>query len=149
VRATLIGDGPLRDRVAADVAARGLGGAVELVGHTENVAARLGELDVFLFTSHREGLSVAILEAMASGLPVVATDVGGTREQVVEGENGFVRAAGDVEGLAEACARLAASAALRERMGRASRARAEALFSAEGMVAGYAACYHDACEGKA
>jgi L-malate glycosyltransferase len=144
VHAKVVGDGPLRGALETLVRERGLEAVVEFVGHRTDVERVLRELDVFVLSSHREGLSMAVLEAMASGLPVVATAVGGAREQVVDGVNGFVTRVGDVAGLVDRCAQLVASRELRERFGRASRQRAETHFSETAMVEGYAQAYRAA-----
>lgn len=143
VHAKIIGDGPLRGTLETLVRERRLEDVVEFVGHRADVERVLHELDVFVLTSHREGLSMAVLEAMASGLPVIATDVGGAREQVVDGVNGFITRVGDVADLV-ARAELLAGRELRERFGRASRQRVEAQFSETAMVDGYAQAYRTA-----
>lgn len=141
VQALVIGDGPQRADIARLVRVRNLESCVTLIGHTDNVAEVLRSLDIFLLTSHREGLSVAVLEAMASGLPIVGTDVGGTREQVVDGLNGYVAASGDVRTLADRTMQLVQSCKLRAQFGAASRVRAEKMFSQDRMVAMYADLY--------
>ena len=79
---------------------------------------------MFALPSHFEGLPMSVIEAMLTGLPVVATDVRGPREQVVDGETGFLVPPFEVRPLAEALRRLVADPALRARMGEAGRARA-------------------------
>jgi glycosyltransferase involved in cell wall biosynthesis len=144
VKGVIVGDGPLRAAIERDVRSRGLEAHVTLVGHTDNVAETLHALDIFLLTSHREGLSVAVLEAMASGLPIVATDVGGTREQIIDNVNGFIVQKGDIDAMVDRVLRLINSRKLRGQFGDASRARAETLFSQDRMVSMYAALYRSA-----
>ena len=98
--------------------------------------------DVFLLTSINEGIPLTVIEAMAAGLPVVATDVSGVAEVVRNGETGLLAPSGDVESLARHVLRLTASEE-RERMGRAGRERAFSLFSEDEMVAAYDRLYRE------
>ncbi len=143
VRGLIVGSGPLRDELVALAGKMGLAESVEFAGFQEDVVPWLARMDLFLFTSRWEGLSVAVIEAMASGLPVVATDVAAIREQVVEGENGFVCESGDVPAMVRACRRLCEDPGLRLRYGERSAALAEALYSESGMLAGYARLYRE------
>ncbi len=127
-RLFLVGDGPDAPEVAATVEARGLSDRVELLGAQVSVAERLARSDVFVLSSRSEGFPVSILEAMAAGLPVVATDVGGVAEAVVDGETGILVPAADPQALAGALERLLADVELRRRLGAAGRARALRLF---------------------
>jgi len=127
-RATLVGDGPGLAEVAAAVEARGLSGRVELLGARGNVPELLARSNIFVLSSRSEGFPVSILEAMAAGLPVVATDVGGVAEAVADGETGLLVPAADPEALASALERLVADVELRRRLGAAGRARALRLF---------------------
>jgi glycosyltransferase involved in cell wall biosynthesis len=129
-RATLVGDGPDAAEVAATVEARGLSDRVELLGAEGAVAELLTRSDIFVLSSRSEGFPVSILEAMAAGLPVVATHVGGIAEAVVDGETGILVPAADPQALAGALERLAADVELRRRLGAAGRARALRLFDA-------------------
>lgn len=122
VALVLAGDGPLRDALAAQVARLGLGDRVRLLGDRGDVPALLRGLDVFALSSRSEGYSMALLEACAAGLPIVATDVGGNREIVFDGRNGRLVAAGDVEAFADAVAGLVAEPTLATEMGHAARA---------------------------
>jgi len=125
-RALVVGDGPDRERIAA--AARPLGPAVQLLGERGDVRELLADADVFVLSSRSEGLPISILEAMAAGLPVVASRVGGVVEIVVDAETGYLVPPGDEGALAAAIERLLADSSLRRRLGAAGRARAEALF---------------------
>jgi glycosyltransferase involved in cell wall biosynthesis len=82
--------------------------------------------DLFVFASKREGLPVAVMEAMASGLPIVATKVRGNRDLVVEGETGFLVEVGDATTLARRVAQLLANEELRRSFGRRARERIQA-----------------------
>jgi sugar transferase (PEP-CTERM/EpsH1 system associated) len=140
-RLVLVGDGPLRDQVEAEVAGSGLGDVVWLAGARADVPACMAAMDCFVLPSQAEGISNTLLEAMASGLPVIATDVGGNGELVADGETGCLVPSSDPPALAEAMARLAGDADLRARMGAAGRARAVSRFSLEAMVTAYLDVY--------
>ena len=143
IRALAIGEGSQRGELEALVRAKGLDERFTFLGFRSDVAALLQGIDIFLFPSYREGLSVAVIEAMASGLPIVAAAAGGIREQVEEGANGFVVAPGDVDAMTRHCAMLVRDPALRRTMGETSRALARERFSEERMLKEYAACYRE------
>jgi len=105
-------------------AASGLGPRLRRLGMREDTAALLAASDIFVLPSHFEGLPMSIVEAMLTGLPVIATDIRGPREQVVDGQTGVLVAPFTVAPLAEALQRLVGDAELRTRMGAAGRARA-------------------------
>ena len=111
--------------------------AVEWLGELEGPRALLSGLDLFAMISEPAGCPNASLEAMAAGLPVVATDVGGASEQVIDGLTGRLVPRGDIAALAAALVELGHDAAKRDAMGDAGRARAEARFDARRMVADY------------
>ncbi|QDX27463.1 glycosyltransferase family 4 protein [Sphingomonas suaedae] len=137
----IVGEGPERASLEAMARDFGIADRVLFHGLLHDVTPVLAALDLFLFTSHREGLSVAVLEAMSAGLPLVATDVGGIADQVIEGENGFIVPDGDVAAAAARVCMLVTDDALRERMGAASRQRMEAHFSEQAMLSNYTALY--------
>ena len=118
----IAGDGELRHEVAAAVGRGGLDGVVHLLGWREDVRSLLAAADVFLLTSLFEGLPRGVLQAMAAGLPVVATDTGGTAEVIRDGETGRLVPIGDPASAAAAVIPLIANPSLRGRMGRAGRA---------------------------
>jgi glycosyltransferase involved in cell wall biosynthesis len=118
----LVGDGPMRGELEAFVDERRLRDTVLFTGLQANVESWLGAADVYVLASHREGLSNAMLEAMAIGLPVVSTRVSGVRETVEEAGAGLVVDVGQKEQLADALIRLANDSLLRSQMGRAGRA---------------------------
>lgn len=105
-RLALVGDGPLRGELRAHVAALGLGTRVELLGRRGDVPALLAACDALVLASRWEGTPNVVMEAMASGRPVVATAVGGTEELVVHGKHGFLCPAEDAAALAGAMIRL-------------------------------------------
>lgn len=122
-RFVLVGDGELRPEVEALVREERLQGWVELAGWRRDVAARLRGFDLLLHTSRWEGLPRVFPEAMATGLPIVATAVDGAPEAIEEGVTGFLLPPGDVEGLARRTLELLRDADLRRRMGEAARSR--------------------------
>ncbi len=138
----LIGDGPCRAAVEARVAATGLAaGRVRLLGQRLDVAALLAGFDVFALPSLAEGMSNTILEAMAAGLPVVATRVGGSPEMVEDGVTGTLVPPGDPARLAEALGRYAGDAHLRSLHGKAGRERILAEFDLSAMAERHLALY--------
>ncbi len=116
-------------------AASGLAARLRRLGYREDVPAILAAADMFVLPSHFEGLPMSIIEAMLTGLPVVATAIRGPREQVVEGETGLLVPPQQSAPLAVALRRLTDDAALRARMGEAGRARAVALYDEASVVA--------------
>lgn len=139
-RLTLAGSGPLEEELRALAVSLGLR-EVEFAGWREDVPALLAASDLFVLSSRREGLGSSIMEAMAAGLPVIATRAGGIPELVRDGENGLLVPPGDVAGLAAAMRRLAADRELRRSMGLTARADAVARFGAARMVEAHAALY--------
>jgi glycosyltransferase involved in cell wall biosynthesis len=129
VRLRIAGDGPERAALASEVARLGLDGDVELLGARTDVDELLADADLFVLASESEGLPMSVLEAMAAGLPVVASAVGGVPELVREGETGTLVPPGDSAALAIAIRRIAADPELRDRLGAAGRRRAEREFS--------------------
>lgn len=101
---------------------------VRLLGYRGDIAALLAAADIFTLPSHREGMPRSVIEAMLTGLPVVATDIRGTREEVVHGDTGFLVPVRDPGRLADALNRLVGNLALRQTMGAAGRTRARAQF---------------------
>ena len=141
VRGLIVGEGELREELERDVARRELQSTIEFSGFQENVAVFYGQMDFLLFTTHREGLSVAVIEAMASGLPIVATDVGGIREQVDDGLNGYIVEVGNHDAMVNSCTKLIQDPHLRAAMGRLSHQIAKKRFSETRMLQEHADCY--------
>ncbi len=131
------------DRLAEAIRGLGLEDAVALTGPlaADEVAGELLAADVFCLPSHREGLPMAILEAMAVGLPVVVTSVGGIPDVVRDGDSGLVVPPGDVQSLADALAALAADPELRRRLGARASAVVEELAGAPAVSAGWRELY--------
>jgi len=143
----IVGDGPLYDSLERDVEARGLDDQVFLTGFRDDVPRILAASDVLVLPSYREGTPRVITEAMASGLPVVATDIAGIPEQVVDGENGYLIPTGDAMALAECISKLLAHVELREKMGARGLERAE-RFSIEAMVGELDEVYQGLLQGQ-
>jgi len=100
-RFVLIGDGELRPSIEALVEQYGLKNRVHLAGWRRDISTAMKAFDAFLLTSHWEGLPRVLLEARATGIPVVATRVGGVEEVIVEGRHGWLSRAGDISTLSE------------------------------------------------
>jgi glycosyltransferase involved in cell wall biosynthesis len=122
-RCELIGDGPMRGEVERAIVEQGLGDRITLLGTRDDVPQRLAQAQVFTLITRREGFPISVLEAMRAGLPVVASDVGGIAEAVVEAETGTLVQPGDPIALANALAPLLRDPALRLHQGRAGRQR--------------------------
>jgi glycosyltransferase involved in cell wall biosynthesis len=140
-RLVMVGDGPLRAQVQAIVDEAGLSQRVWLPGERQDVADVMRALSCFALPSRAEGISNTILEAMASGLPVVATRVGGNAELVSEGRTGHLVPPGDPAALATALAELMTEPRRSMTMGQQARDVAERQFSLQAMVARYQAVY--------
>jgi len=149
VKLSIVGDGPLLPAVQKQVQDLGLQDAVWLPGARADIGALLQTFTMFALPSLAEGTPVSMLEAMACGLPVVASRVGGIPEVVDDGVQGALVPVGDVEALAQALARYAGDAALRAAHGRAARARVEERFSMRAMLAAYGDLYAGLCRSKA
>ena len=142
LRLVLVGDGPLRAAVDAEVSALGLHDQVWLAGMRSDVPVVLRGLHVFVLPSRAEGISNTILEAMASGLPVLATSVGGNAELVVHGRTGLLVPPAEPGAMAEALAAMVAEDRYLA-MGRAGRERVVREFSLQAMVDSYQSMYNE------
>lgn len=138
--ALLIGDGEERAALEARAAALGVRGRLSITGSLADVNGVLAAADVLAAPSRNEGMGRALVEAMAIGLPVVGTTVGGIPDVIVDGECGRLVAADDAAALAAALAELGADAALRAKLGAAAMPRAEA-FSTDVAAAAMGAIY--------
>ncbi|MDH3704726.1 MAG: glycosyltransferase [Acidimicrobiia bacterium] len=127
LRFVLIGQGPRADQMAALHRDLGLGDRVQLLGYRPDATRLLAGADGFTLSSRHEGLPVALMEALAMGLPVVATRAGGIPQAVEHGREALLVDVDDTDGLAGAYRRLASSAELRRRLGAAARHRADAF----------------------
>jgi sugar transferase (PEP-CTERM/EpsH1 system associated) len=141
VRLALIGDGPLRGAIEAEIAAAGATGFAWLAGSRDDVAELLRALDVFVLSSLREGISNTVLEAMATGLPVIASATGGNLELIENDVTGMLTPPGDTAGLADALSSYVKDPARRAAHGAAARRRAERVYSLSGMMDRYRELY--------
>ena len=144
-RLVLVGDGPLREAISAQARTLGIADIVWLPGATNRVPDMLRAFDVFVLPSLNEGISNTMLEAMASGLPVLATAVGGNLELVDDGLTGWLFPAQDSRALAKLLERYLDDPELRRRHGAAAREAAESRFSLAAMIANYGAVYGRLC----
>jgi glycosyltransferase involved in cell wall biosynthesis len=135
------GEGEERKRLKGICRQLKLDSSVKLIGVISDVIPLLRASDIGVLSSSSESLSNAIIEYMAAGLPVVCTDVGGNRELVHDGLNGFLVPPGDPQKLADAIVKLVNDPDLRIKMGRESRQRAELLFDLDRTMKDYEALY--------
>jgi glycosyltransferase involved in cell wall biosynthesis len=140
-RLEIAGDGPELHGLQRRTVELNLTEQVRFLGVVREVPELLARAGLFVLSSRTEGISLTLLEAMASGLPVVATRVGGNPEVVAEGETGLLVPAGDPPTLAAALLRLWRDPAARHALGEASRRRVEEHFDIRRMVARYETCY--------
>ncbi|PSP77009.1 glycosyltransferase family 1 protein [Halobacteriales archaeon QS_1_68_20] len=138
----IAGDGPLREDLERDVAARGLDDTVHLLGYRDDIPSVMAGSDLLVLPSFREGTPFVIVEAMASGLPVVATDVAGIPELVEDGTTGYLVPPGDDAELAANVADLLDDDERRRTFGRNGSDRAD-HFRTERMVDDYRAIYDE------
>lgn len=131
----------------AAVSSKGLDGFVHYLGYRGDVAGILAGADLLVLSSHSEAFSLVVVEAMAAGKPVVATDCGGPREMVAEGATGFLVPVEDATALAAGITRLAADAELRQKMGGAGRERYAELFTEKVFTRRFSKLYRDLSQG--
>ena len=144
VRVLIAGDGPERESLQSLIQELKLENHVSLVGRCEDMTGFYNSLDLLVISSHTEGLPMALLEAMAYGLPVVATRVGDVPSVVEEGKTGKLVQPGDPAVLANAIIDLLSDGGLRRSMGITARERVAAEFSASAMAQRYVQLYRDA-----
>jgi glycosyltransferase involved in cell wall biosynthesis len=135
VQFLVVGDGVLKSRLEQLIERKGLVDRVRLLGERHDVPGLLALADIFALPSVSEGMPIAIMEAMAVGLPVVATAVDGTPELVVDGQTGILVPSGDPSAFANALRPLIADAELRRALGQAGRQRVDSGFSDSSMAA--------------
>lgn len=144
-RLKLVGDGPEREKLQRLARAIGLTDRVEWLGERKDIPDLLATAGFFVTSSLTEGISLTLLEAMAVGLPVVATDAGGNREIVVDGVTGSITPIGDVQRLAQAMIAMCRRSPEWPELGRAGCERVREHFSIERMVRDYEQLYEDLC----
>jgi sugar transferase (PEP-CTERM/EpsH1 system associated) len=137
----LVGEGPARAALQAEAQALGIAASVHLAGHRDDVQRLLPAFDVFVLPSLSEGMSNTLLEAMAAGVPAVASDVGGNREIVRDGLEGTLFPSEDEAALARALERLVEDRTTRQAMGSKARERAQSAFDLQAMVVRYEQLY--------
>lgn len=138
----VVGAGPMLDDLRAQAVSSGVGERVFFLGHRDDVGALLSCSDIFLLTSYSEGLSCSILEAMAAGLPVIATDVGSNKELVEDKVTGFLIPPGDPETLSETIINLISDEGMMKRMGRKGYQKVVEKFTLRQMVLNYCELYN-------
>ena len=148
-RLLLVGDGPETARVQELAHSLGIASAVHLLGLREDVPDLLASSDVFVLSSVSEAASLSILEAMAAGLPVAATDVGGNAEIVLHGRTGLLSPRGDAAALASHLSTLLDRADLRRQFGQAARQRIRERFDQQSMHRQIVELYHTIARGEA
>ena len=137
----LVGDGEMRAELESLVDQLDLRSAVRFHGFTNDVWPHLAQADVFVLSSLSEGISITLLEAMAAGLPIVATDVGGNPEVVTHGQTGLLVPAANPEAMAGAICRLLAHPEEAARFGQAGRERVHQDFSLDKLIRQYEELY--------
>ncbi|MEA2495479.1 MAG: hypothetical protein QOJ29_3390 [Thermoleophilaceae bacterium] len=147
-RLAVIGDGPLRQELLDRAAALDHGGRLRFFDYKPPASRQLQSIDVFVLPSSWEAFPISILEAMACGVPQVATDVGGTSEALLDGETGLLCPPHDPTALGNAVAALLNEPERRKRMGERARARHDQQFTLEKMVDGTAAAYRAVLSGS-
>jgi glycosyltransferase involved in cell wall biosynthesis len=145
-RIVIAGDGPEREALSERARSGGVAGAITFLGEHPDPISVLRGADIFLLTSWAESFPYVILEAMAVGLPIVSSDVGGVAEALTDGVNGLLVPARDAGGTAAALNELLGDAALRSRLGAAAREAVASRFTRDAMVAGMSAVYRELLE---
>lgn len=140
-RLRMVGEGPERDVIQRTANDAGVGDRLELPGFNSDPAAALREFDIFALSSDSEQQPISLIEAMASGLPVVSTNVGDVRQMIAEENLPFIIPCEREDLLAKALQQLIANPALRRQIGRANRARALQIFDEAQMIEQYRALY--------
>ena len=143
LRAAVLGDGPLADELRAHAARLGVAGAIDFLGFRNDVETIYSQASVFVLASRYEGLSNALTDAMATGLPAVVSDVGEARDLVKPERNGFLYRCGDVDDLAHHLALILDDPERRRAMGEAAAADAQALAGRDRVAGAYAAIFRE------
>ncbi len=144
----VVGDGERREPLRRLAHQLGLASRIHFLGWRTDLQAILGELDMVICCSRNEGTPVALIEAMAAGIPVVSTDVGGVGDLVVQGETGWLVPPDDPPALAQAVQRLLEDPALRRRLAAAARPHALSRHDVKGLIHRMEALYASVMAGK-
>lgn len=142
VRLVIVGDGRLADELRSYAKQIGVFSQTLFLGTRRDIPKLLAAMDVFVLSSVREGLPIALIEAMAAKRPVVASDIGSIRALVRDGHNGFLVPSGDAAAFGRVLRRLLKSSELQEQLGEAGRRTVEASFSLATMIRAYEGLYH-------
>lgn len=143
IRLFIVGDGPERQNIHRALTAHQVNGHVQMLGLRNDVPRLLAAADAFILTSVSEGIPVTVIEAMAAGVPVVATKVGGLPELVTHSISGYLTPPGDASQLAEAVLELAADPTKRAQFANRAKSDARTKFSQAKMMGSYASTYED------
>ncbi|MGB1262273.1 MAG: glycosyltransferase [Cognaticolwellia sp.] len=143
IKLLIAGDGPLKDKIDAYIMENHFENIVIMLGERQDIANILNALDVFALTSSSEGIPMTILEAMAAHLPVVASNVGGIPQVVINGKTGMVINDKDTSGLVEAIRLLIEQPQLREKLGETGYKFLDSHYSINQVAAQYEKAYHD------
>lgn len=143
VRLVLVGDGDLRGRIEKQAKDIGIAARVHFLGLRTDIPDILGAMDVFVLSSDYEGNPLSVMEAMAAGLPIVSTSVGGVKDLLEHGNQGFLVLPGDAHSLSKAMKSLMADREARQSMGAAAMRRAKESFDVSTMVRAYEKLYED------
>jgi N-acetyl-alpha-D-glucosaminyl L-malate synthase BshA len=146
-RMLMIGEGPLRQEAIELAHDLEIAGRVQFLESTPSIEKFMSVADLFLLPSEQESFGLVALEAMASGVPVVASRVGGLPELIEEGRTGFLRPMGDLQGMLEASLEILTSRTRRRNMGEAARVRAIERFRPEVVLPRYLEVYEKTLEG--
>lgn len=141
VKGIIVGGGPDLEKAKKMSVEYGIEAAVEFCGIKNEVLPFLHKMDIFLLPSFREGFPLSILEAMAVGLPVISTRIGGIPEQLIENVNGFLVVPGDISKMVAFCIELIEKPWLRKNFGKRSRKIVEKMFKESRMASKYAKCF--------
>lgn len=139
----LVGEGPEREKIEREIASRNLHDTVRLLGQRSDIRRLLAAADLFLLTSISEGIPVTFIEAMAAGLPIVSTAVGGVEEVVVDRQTGLVAPSGDDQRLAACVLKVLQDRDQAQAMGHRGRERAFEMFSERAMHESYAIVFNE------
>jgi glycosyltransferase involved in cell wall biosynthesis len=137
-----VGDGELREELQLQVREAGVEGHIHFLGFRQDIPELLAASDCFVLPSLWEGLPMALVEAMATGLPIIATEVSGSKQAMINGETGLLVGPGDVAQLEEAMVRLLSQPDQARAMGSAAQRRVESNFGASKQAEEHIALYH-------
>ena len=144
----IIGDGPLYNDIKNKIVEKNLSDTITMTGHTNDVYEYLSQTNIYVMTSYREGLSVAVIEALASSLPLVIYDFSGSDDQVDIGQNGYIVKKGDIDTMVEKITDIYDDKVKLDDMGKKSREICEANFTENVMVEKYINIYKEVLDEK-